>query len=281
MSEYIAASPPTDRYPYSLRELRIRPPRKRRTGLVIVAVACTSALCGGVAAFALLNSGPRPAEIHVASLHGDGSATAEAAFEAAELAESETATAEPQAGGPAAIESTRVKVVPISPESLVPVEPAPLGADDPRWSNDAPVRKDVAQERPAAALSAALGNADIAEDKADVVALEERMNPEQPASAYASEDEDEPIEPVRISAPSFATGDLVAAKSTKWVNMRASNDMSAEKLLVVPRDAEIRADPNCRHWCRVVHDGRLGYVYRTFIRFPGETEVASKKAETP
>ncbi len=297
MSKYFVTSASENQYPYSLQDLRVRPPKKRRTGLIIVAVAATSALCGGAAAFALLNSDSKPAETQVASLDVGGSVSANAVVKTPENAiedsgekpqpeEMTAKTAEPAvkpielasvtATSP---EPAKLKVIAIDPDMVTKAEPALLGAADPRWSDQKSARKMQAEDSPAvAALNAALKNVDIAESEDDVVALEEKMNPDL-ASAYASsEPDEEPIRPAAISAPSFTTSDLVAARATKWVNMRAKNNKYAAKMMVVPQNADIRSDPTCKHWCRVVYDGKLGYVYRTYIRFPGAATAAAKTA---
>lgn len=297
MSKYFVTSAPANQYPYTLQDLRIRPPKKKRTGLIIVAVAATSALCGGAAAFALLNSGEKPTETQVASLDAGGSVSANAVIkvadeaveisdktEPAKAAEAETLKTEEKpielaSATSASPEPVKVKVVEIDPDLVA--KPAPLGFDDPRWSDGKSDRKMQIEESPAVtALNAALKNVDIAESEDDVVALEEKMN-SGVASAYAPEEvEEEPIRPAGISAPSFNTSDLVPARATKWVNMRAKNNKYAAKLMVVPQNAEIRSDPSCQHWCRVAYDGKLGYVYRTYIRFPG-TVTAAAKTTTP
>ena len=59
---------------------------------------------------------------------------------------------------------------------------------------------------------------------------------------------------------------LPVAWTTAWVNMRAGPDNDAETLAIVPGGAEIRAEEDCRHWCKVAFEGRDGYIYKTFIR---------------
>ncbi|MEX0346614.1 MAG: hypothetical protein AB3N20_16940 [Rhizobiaceae bacterium] len=293
MSKYFVTSAPASQYPYTLQDLRIRPPKKKRTGLIILAVAATSALCGGAAAFALLNSGEKPAETQVASLDAGGSASANAVAKIADGAVEPSDKTEPAKAADAETpkvdekrielasatailpEPVKVKVIKIDPDMVT--QPAPLGLDDPRWSSGKSDRKKLTEDKPAVtALNAALKNVEVAESEDDVIALEEKMSPGV-ASAYApAEGEEEPIRPAGISAPSFNTSDLVPARATKWVNMRVKNNKYAAKLMVVPQNAEIRSDPSCQHWCRVVYDGRLGYIYRTYIRFPGTVTAAAQ-----
>lgn len=72
------------------------------------------------------------------------------------------------------------------------------------------------------------------------------------------------------TAPVADDGTLLSpARAAKYVNLRASPDNEGAVLAVVPASAEILAEENCTHWCTVVHDGRRGYVYKSFIERPG------------
>ena len=72
------------------------------------------------------------------------------------------------------------------------------------------------------------------------------------------------------TAPVADDGTLLSpARAAKYVNLRASPDNEGAVLAVVPASAEILAEENCAHWCTVVHDGRRGYVYKSFIERPG------------
>lgn len=289
MSRYFVTSAPANEYPYSLQDLRVRPPRRRRTGLAIMAVAVTSALCGGAAAYALMATGEAPDRIQLASVDSDISVAATAAAlpeeqaKPAEVAQVEVASAEPVVIQPVKVKAVAIEPVDLTGKQAEVVEPAPLAANNPRWAESAPAPVEkVKQIAAVKALDTATQDIDVAETEADVVALEEQMSEEvSPAAtvAYAAPEEEEPIKPVRISSPTFATGDLKSARATRYVNMRAAKNKYAAKLLVVPQNSEIRADPNCRHWCRVVYDGKLGYVYRTYIRFPNEASVAARRTQ--
>lgn len=291
MSKYFVTSKTTQEYPFTFQDLRARPPKKK-SGFLIAMVACTSALCGGAAAFAFMATDGEPEAVQVASLEAGGAAAASAIT--AVTPEKPARTAEPEPAPakaePVIVEPVKVQTVKVEPAAVAVAnaeikEPAPLKTNNPRWADEpSPTFSPIKQSPGVEKLAAVLKDVDIAESEADVVALEEEMNPEltTAAIAYAPEEEEaEPVKPVRISAPSFATGDLKAARATKWVNMRAKNNKYAAKLLVVPQNAEIRADPACKHWCRVVYDGKLGYVYRTYIRFPGEATVAANKTTQP
>lgn len=71
------------------------------------------------------------------------------------------------------------------------------------------------------------------------------------------------------TAPVADDGTLLSpARAAKYVNLRASPDNEGAVLAVVPASAEILAEENCVHWCTVVHNGRRGYVYKSFIERP-------------
>ncbi|MFZ2103272.1 MAG: hypothetical protein WAU86_22185, partial [Oricola sp.] len=104
----------------------------------------------------------------------------------------------------------------------------------------------------------------VAETEQQVVALESELAAEG-AAGFAV--------PAAIPAPvavevAIAEPGMAPARTTKWVNMRASPDNDAEVLEVVPYDAEIMAEENCPSWCSVVHDGRQGYIYKDFLVRP-------------
>ena len=55
-------------------------------------------------------------------------------------------------------------------------------------------------------------------------------------------------------------------RATKWVNMRARRSSKSKVLAIVPQNAKLVAETNCR-WCRVVYGNKKGYIYNTFIRY--------------
>ncbi len=295
MSKYFVTSQPANQYPYSLQDLRIRPPKKRRTGLLVALVACASALSGGAAAYALIASSNERDPVRVASLDSAGAELSGvlsdarpsesvkiAAHSSVEPASSEpakiaVADTEPVAPKPVKVKTTVVKLEKAIAAETLSGEPAPLTTDDPRWAETTAKLEDKTGEGETAVTT--IEGIEIAESEAEVIALEEKMSSPLVSSYVEPAKTEKPVKPARVSAPSFATADLRAALATKWVNMRASKNKRAAKMLVIPQDAEIKSDPTCKHWCRVVYDGKLGYVYRTYIRFAGETSVAAKKAE--
>ncbi len=102
---------------------------------------------------------------------------------------------------------------------------------------------------------------DVAETPDEVAALEAEM------AAAGAEFFKVPIEPAVAPKPEAeAEVALPVAWTNSWVNMRASPDNEGRTITIVPSGAEIRAQPNCRHWCRVAFDGQDGYIYKSFIR---------------
>ncbi|MDA4848465.1 SH3 domain-containing protein [Hoeflea poritis] len=55
-------------------------------------------------------------------------------------------------------------------------------------------------------------------------------------------------------------------RATKWVNMRARRSSKSKVLAIVPQNAELMAETNCR-WCRVVYGDKKGYIYKTYIKY--------------
>ena len=99
----------------------------------------------------------------------------------------------------------------------------------------------------------------VAETAAEVEALEAIQRQE------VAEDIGEPsFEETSAIAP--AGGQRVPATTTKWVNMRAGPSDDAEVLEVVPALAAIEAQSGC-DWCAVSHEGREGYIYKTFLSY--------------
>lgn len=105
---------------------------------------------------------------------------------------------------------------------------------------------------------------EIAETEAEIAALEAIQQQE------VQEDIGVPEAETAVAAVEEpATEETVsrrAARTTGYVNMRAQGSDDAEVLMVVPAQARIEAEADC-NWCSVVHDGRSGYIYRTFIAY--------------
>ncbi|MCY6383392.1 SH3 domain-containing protein [Hoeflea prorocentri] len=55
----------------------------------------------------------------------------------------------------------------------------------------------------------------------------------------------------------------------KWVNLRAGPSSKSEVLTIVPADAEIMVETDCK-WCGVVYKGQKGYIYKSFVMYEDE-----------
>ena len=119
----------------------------------------------------------------------------------------------------------------------------------------------------------------VAETETEVAALEAQM---LDAATTAPEISEVAVEPdpgqesvdevaavISAEAPAVSTGPkgeaVTPAKAVKYVNLRAGPDNDASVLSIIPAGADILAEDGCSHWCAVVHDGKAGYVYKSFI----------------
>lgn len=149
---------------------------------------------------------------------------------------------------------------PVEPE---PAEPARFGLDASNTGSIA-LRSAPAEAAPEAAQSAdpIAGSVEVAETEGDVVEMEQKLASEGAENFEVAAAPAEPARPQR---------DLTESQTAKWVNLRAGPDNDAAVLAVVPANASIMAQANCRHWCAVVYEGRQGYIYKSFIRRGGAT----------
>lgn len=86
------------------------------------------------------------------------------------------------------------------------------------------------------------------------------LTSERSAFDAALVSEDEQIQ----AQPAVASSDLSPAKATQYVNMRAAPADDATVLTVVPANATIEAETDCR-WCEVTYNGKTGYIFQSFI----------------
>ncbi|MCI5077767.1 SH3 domain-containing protein [Oricola sp.] len=168
---------------------------------------------------------------------------------------------------------------------------APLPAAETERFDGGPVANDASEEQDAVLMADAGGDSlpetaqigldaastaaipvAVAETEAEVAALEEAMAAEgaqgfalpgetaEPAAAAASMDEPAATVAVLPDAPQSP------AWTSEHVNLRATPDNEGEIVAVIPADSEILAQEDCTHWCAVTHEGRSGFVYKSFIR---------------
>ena len=204
-----------------------------------------------------------------------------------------------------------------------PAGPAPLSAADPRWGFDAadtasetdrPVPEEDAAARQLAAALQEQGSAmsveiddsttaavspdslapvEVAETTDEVAMLEasvaasEATRPEAAFVVPEPGDADTDVTPTDESAPGDAVGEpadnLRPATTSGYVNFRAGPSNSAATIEILAAGVEIEAADDCPHFCRARHDGRDGYIYRSYIAFPGEEprRQATRQAVEP
>ncbi|WP_421854578.1 SH3 domain-containing protein [Oricola sp.] len=129
--------------------------------------------------------------------------------------------------------------------------------------------------RAADALVAPTGGVAVAETEADVRQMEQQMERQMEGQLAAISKEEPVASPAEKPAPEVAAAEsqppaaddgMRPAQADKWVNMRVAPRNKSRVLTVVPSGADIMAETDCRHWCKVIYDGREGYIYKTFIR---------------
>lgn len=122
----------------------------------------------------------------------------------------------------------------------------------------------------------------VAESDLEIAALEEAQQREVAAvldevrrdgESYFSEMSSETAEPAAI-----ASGPGRPARTTQFVNMRATADNDAEILSVVPANTAIEVTDDCPNWCAVTHEGQAGFIYNSFLDVE---EGASVQAAAP
>lgn len=122
-------------------------------------------------------------------------------------------------------------------------------------------------------------NVPVAENEAEIARLEETTGMVESAPAESQD------EIARLESGSGATTvsvretpaavvpaagvipqpELTAAKTTRWVTMRAGPADEATAIGTLPAGATVQAQSNCG-WCAVTYKGKSGYIYKNFIR---------------
>lgn len=152
---------------------------------------------------------------------------------------------------------------------------AGLAANDPRWSADAlavdeeklaELKKAVDETVAAVEIASALGSSD-ALYTSTIPAQAAGFAPERPVvSARERSAFDAALSgtPTDAEAEPDVASDLQPAKANQYVNMRAAPADDASVITVVPANAAIEAETDCR-WCEVSYDGQKGYIFQSFI----------------
>ena len=65
------------------------------------------------------------------------------------------------------------------------------------------------------------------------------------------------------------------AQVSRAVNMRARPKSGSQKLMVIPRGANVQL-VGCKVWCEIIYKGRHGYVYKDFLGGARSATAAGK-----
>lgn len=169
--------------------------------------------------------------------------------------------------------------------------PAPLGAEAPpppaaasdfEWSSEQPasnadiLTSAIPDPDFVAAVASTSDGVAVAESDREIAALEEAQEREvaavldeirQDGESYSAEMND-------FASPAAApSGPARPARTTQFVNMRASADNDAEILSVVPADTALQVTDDCPNWCAVAHEGQSGFIYGSFLDVEDGTSV--------
>ncbi len=158
---------------------------------------------------------------------------------------------------------------------------AGAGVESDRWARDAKPAQQTASARRAEAGesltdSGPLGYADnSAEDQTASIgsgpdAAKLKFEAGRDAVAWPGDGKDAEPKGEQPAQQSASQDDgLAPASARSAVNLRAGPSTGAKVLTVVPANADLRAEPNCRHWCKVEFNGTSGFIYKSFIRHDG------------
>lgn len=178
--------------------------------------------------------------------------------------------AEPQAAAtaatpPPAVEAMEPTAQPDRPSPAAPRDGSTVGlASSSAPQQPAPAPRDADPDRTAAiprAFPATAPDVPVAETDDEIAVLEDIQSEENredlgQAAPAAADDAD----------TAGGGAGMRPATVSSAVNMRAGPDNDAEVVKVLPARAGIDAEADC-NWCKVVHEGTTGYVYKSFIDY--------------
>ncbi|MEX3008427.1 SH3 domain-containing protein [Hoeflea sp. TYP-13] len=167
------------------------------------------------------------------------------------------------------------------PQALAPVESSRYADNEPRQvfakeprAGDA-VRQEIATDmEKTGSVVRNYDNVDVAETEAEVIAMENKMAALGTAHFVA------PTTPVASVAEAVAEQNGYRSAALKYVNLRARPNNDGEVLAIVPAKADVLVEEDCGRWCRILFEGKRGYIHRTFIRDTKRPEVTVDVAET-
>ena len=281
--------------PASRQQPILRPltPRSKASRFAAMAgIGAASALAGAVAVIVYTNAVSNPKVL-------DASAVPEAEVVSSIIADDADGTEGKVSGkedNPAAAKAVKpVEVASagkdaVALESLVPAEntlkpkpvktitiaaaPAVPAPNDPRWSGEPPIARNMAVE----VLREKIAASDTVEQGATAETALALADPGDMASEPAPLPEDtslavpepEPADDRAVKAePSRKAQPKRTATITTAVNMRASASSKGGVVMVIPAKAEVGL-AGCKGWCEIIYRGKRGFVWKDFIR-PGST----------
>lgn len=177
----------------------------------------------------------------------------------------ETQAAATAAVTPPAVEAMEPAAQPDRPSPAAPRDGSTVGlASSGAPQQPAPALRDADPDRTAAiprAFPATAPDVPVAETDDEIAVLEDIQSEEnrEDLGQAAQEAADE------ADAAAGRAGMRPATVSSA-VNMRAGPDNDAQVVKVLPARAGIDAEADC-NWCKVVHEGATGYVYKSFIEY--------------
>ena len=177
----------------------------------------------------------------------------------------ETQAAATAAVTPPAVETMEPTAQPDRPSPAAPRDGSTVGlASSGAPQQPAPALRDADPDRTAAiprAFPATAPDVPVAETDDEIAVLEDIQSEEnrEDLGQAAQEAADE------ADAAAGRAGMRPATVSSA-VNMRAGPDNDAQVVKVLPARAGIDAEADC-NWCKVVHEGATGYVYKSFIEY--------------
>lgn len=177
----------------------------------------------------------------------------------------ETQAAATAAVTPPAVEAMEPAAQPDRPSPAAPRDGSTVGlASSGASQQPASALRDADPDRTAAiprAFPATAPDVPVAETDDEIAVLEDIQSEEnrEDLGQAAQEAADE------ADAAAGRVGMRPATVSSA-VNMRAGPDNDAQVVKVLPARAGIDAEADC-NWCKVVHEGATGYVYKSFIEY--------------
>ncbi len=262
-----------------------RPSRGRGFAVPVICglIGTTAALA---ATFAYMMPGSPVADEPAVSLvvaKADEPTAANAAEKIAGEVSAATATDSAVVSTPATAVEATLATVPRPQKASVEIP----SADDPRWAK-------ASAPSGAAALAAvkSLMKGDRAETDAvprsGLLAYASANAGKVPEQDATGDEQTASIDPAasKVKAPEDPAPDIRQSRVNTAVNMRSGPSDENRVILVIPGGAGVEL-LGCDSWCKVVYEGRTGYIYKSFVggkskpRASASRNVQKKKADVP